>query len=87
MKIFSLNYPDGLLANKQFEITVVKKTCNSSWLVSMILVDLLQGDWSSMKFQITKIALKSESTYLSQDGITIVCEYDTSHWIKEHLQH
>ena len=65
MKIFSLNYPDGLLANKQFEITAVKKTCNSSWLVSKILVDLLQGDGRSMKFQITKIALKSKSTYLS----------------------
>ena len=87
MKIFSLNYPDGSLANKQFEITVAKKTCNSYWLVSMTLVELLQGDEKGMKFQITKIALKSESTYLSQDGITIVCEYDTSHWIKEHLQH
>ena len=87
MKIFSLNYPDGLLANKQLEITVVKKTCTSSWLGSKILVDLLQGDEKGIKFQITKIALKSKSTYLSQDGITIVCEYDTSHWIKEHLQH
>ena len=65
MKIFSLNYPDGLLANKQIEITVVKKTCNSSWLVSMFLVELLQGDERSLKFQITKIALKSKSTYLS----------------------
>ena len=65
MKIFLLNYPDGLLSNEQFQIIVVKKTCNSSWLVSMILVELLQGDESSMKFQITKIALKSKSTYLS----------------------
>ena len=65
MEIFSLNYSGDMLANKQFEIPVVEKTCNLSWLISMILVELLQGDESSMKFQITKIALKSKSTYLS----------------------
>ena len=65
MEIFPLNYPDGLLSNEQFQIIVVKKTCDSSWLVGMILVELLQGDERSMKFQITKIALKSKSTYLS----------------------
>lgn len=26
-------------------------------------------------------------TYLSKNGISIICKYDSAHWVEEHLQH